>query len=86
MVSRRGFLKSGGLALFGIGLGGIPGFLAEAVAGTVAPPLFKKKKILVCIFNCQYIPNVFYNTNDALVSSIARTDITNYIIRDCMTF
>lgn len=50
MVSRRGFLKSGGLALFGIGLGGIPGFLAEAVAGTVAPPLFKKKKILVCIF------------------------------------
>lgn len=50
MVSRRGFLKSGGLALFGIGLGGIPGFLADAVAGTVTPSLFKKKKIMVCIF------------------------------------
>ena len=50
MVSRRGFLKAGGLALFGIGLGGIPGFLADAVAGTVAPGLFKRKKILVCIF------------------------------------
>ena len=50
MVSRRAFLKGGGLALFGIGLGGIPGFLAEAVAGTVTPALFKKKKIMVCIF------------------------------------
>lgn len=50
MTSRRGFLKSGGLALFGIGLGGIPGFLADAVAGTTTPGLFKKKKILVCIF------------------------------------
>ena len=50
MVSRRGFLKAGGLALFGIGLGGIPGFIADAVASTVNPPLFKKKKILVCIF------------------------------------
>ena len=50
MISRRGFLKAGGLALFGIGLGGIPGFLADAVASTVTPSLFKKRKILVCIF------------------------------------
>lgn len=50
MTSRRGFIKAGGLALFGISLGGIPGFLADAVAGTVAPGLFKKKKIMVCIF------------------------------------
>jgi uncharacterized protein (DUF1501 family) len=50
MTSRRGFIKAGGLALFGIGLGGIPGFLADAVAGTTTPGLFKKKKILVCIF------------------------------------
>lgn len=50
MTSRRGFIKSGGLALFGIGIGGIPGFLAEAVAGTKAPGLFKRKKILVCVF------------------------------------
>jgi len=50
MTCRRGFIKAGGLALFGIGLGGIPGFLADAVAGTITPGLFKKKKILVCIF------------------------------------
>lgn len=50
MTSRRGFIKAGGLALFGIGLGGIPGFLAEAVAGTRTPGLFKRKKIMVCIF------------------------------------
>jgi uncharacterized protein (DUF1501 family) len=50
MVSRRGFIKSGGLALFGISMGGIPTFLADAVAGTNGPLLFKKKKILVCIF------------------------------------
>lgn len=50
MTSRRGFIKAGGLALFGISLGGIPGFLADAVAGTVTPGLFKKRKIMVCIF------------------------------------
>ena len=50
MTSRRGFIKGGGLALFGIGLGGIPAFLAEAVAHTKAPGLFNRKKIMVCIF------------------------------------
>lgn len=50
MTSRRGFIKAGGLALFGIGLGGIPGFLADAVAGTPVPGLFKRRKIMVCIF------------------------------------
>lgn len=50
MTSRRGFIKGGGLALFGIGLGGIPGFLAEAVAHTKEPGLFNRKKIMVCIF------------------------------------
>lgn len=50
MVSRRGFLKGGGLALFGIGLGGIPGFLADAVASTANSSLYKKRKIMVCIF------------------------------------
>jgi len=51
MVSRRGFLKSGGMALFGIGLmGGIPAFLAEAAAGNQIVSPFKKKKIMVCIF------------------------------------
>lgn len=50
MTSRRGFIKAGGLALFGIGLGGIPGFLADAVAGTPSLGLFKRRKIMVCIF------------------------------------
>lgn len=50
MTSRRGFIKAGGLALFGIGLGGIPGFLAEAVAATRPLGLFNRKKIMVCIF------------------------------------
>ncbi len=51
MATRRVFLKSGGLALFGAGLmGGIPAFLAEAAAqGKTARP-YKKGKIMVCIF------------------------------------
>ena len=52
MLNRRAFLKSGGLALFGVGLiGGIPGFLAEAAAASneiISP--YKKRKTLVCIF------------------------------------
>lgn len=51
MVSRRGFLKGGGLALFGVGLmGGIPGFLAEAAARDKIVPLYKRRRVLVCIF------------------------------------
>jgi len=50
MVTRRGFIKAGGLALFGIGIGGIPAFLSEAVAAVREPGLFQRKKILVCIF------------------------------------
>ena len=44
MTNRRGFIKAGGLALFGISLGGIPGFLADAVAGTRTPGYLKRKK------------------------------------------
>ncbi|SEM19178.1 Uncharacterized conserved protein, DUF1501 family [bacterium A37T11] len=51
MLSRRGFLKAGGLSLFGVGLmGGIPGFLAEAAAREKTIKLFGKRKTLVCIF------------------------------------
>lgn len=51
MVSRRGFLKSGGLALLGVGLvGGIPGFLAEAAARDKFLAPYKKRKVMVCIF------------------------------------
>jgi uncharacterized protein (DUF1501 family) len=50
MTSRRAFLKSGGLALFGIGVGGVPTFLASAANSDKIISPYKKKKILVCIF------------------------------------
>src|SRR4051795_9974834 len=50
MTSRRGFLKSGGLALFGIGLGGVPSFIARAADSNKIERLYKKKKVLVTIF------------------------------------
>ena len=51
MLSRRGFIKAGGLTLFGVGLmGGIPAFIAEAAASNKFTPIYKKKKTLVCIF------------------------------------
>lgn len=51
MVTRRGFLKGGGLALLGVGLmGGIPGFLAEAAAHDKIIRPYKKRKVMVCIF------------------------------------
>ncbi len=50
MISRKAFLKAGGLTLFGIGMGGIPVFLAEAADRIQAPGFFKRKKILVSIF------------------------------------
>jgi len=50
MISRRGFVKSGGLALFGIGLGGVPSFIARAAESDKVFSPYKKKKTLVCIF------------------------------------
>ncbi|MCF2504742.1 DUF1501 domain-containing protein [Dyadobacter sp. CY107] len=50
MTTRRGFIKAGGLALFGIGSGGIPSFLAKAAANIQFPKLFQRKKVLICIF------------------------------------
>src|SRR4029079_11999150 len=50
MTSRRGFLKSGGLALFGIGVGGVPTFIARAAGSMRMTGPYKKKKIMVCIF------------------------------------
>ena len=50
MISRKAFLKAGGLALFGIGMGGIPAFMAQAASQIQSPKLFKRKKILVSIF------------------------------------
>ncbi len=48
--SRRGFLKSGALALFATGIGGVPSFLARAADSNKIISPYKKKKILVCIF------------------------------------
>ena len=51
MLSRRAFLKGGGLALFGVGLlGGIPAFIAEAADSRKIIPPYKRRKVLVCIF------------------------------------
>ena len=50
MSSRRAFIKSGGLAMFGIGIGGVPAFLARAVDSNKLIDNYGKKKILVCIF------------------------------------
>ncbi len=50
MSSRRGFLKNGGLALFGIGVGGVPTFMARAAESKKVTSLYKKKKIFVAIF------------------------------------
>ncbi len=50
MTSRRAFLKSGGLVLFGIGVGGVPTFIARAADTKKIVPPYKKKKIMVCIF------------------------------------
>jgi uncharacterized protein (DUF1501 family) len=50
MSTRRAFLKAGGLAMFGIGLGGIPPFMLKAAASNKIERLYKRKKVLVCIF------------------------------------
>ncbi len=50
MISRKAFIKAGGLTLFGIGAGGIPAFMAQAAGLLQVPLLFKRKKILVSIF------------------------------------
>ncbi|MFL5809045.1 MAG: hypothetical protein ACJ749_05945, partial [Flavisolibacter sp.] len=50
MTSRRVFLKSGALALFAAGLGGVPTFIARAAQSRKLWVPYKKNKILVCIF------------------------------------
>ncbi len=50
MSSRRVFLKSGALALFATGLGGVPTFIAKAASSRKLWMPYKKNKILICIF------------------------------------
>lgn len=50
MVNRRAFMKSGAMALFAAGFGGVPTFIARAANnGKILLP-YKKNKVLVCIF------------------------------------
>ena len=50
MSNRKLFLQQAGLALFGIGMGGVPAFLARAASFEGWSKLYKKKKVLVFIF------------------------------------
>ncbi len=50
MISRRAFIKAGGLTLFGVGLGGVPAFVVRAASQKKIISPYKKNKILVCIF------------------------------------
>ena len=50
MTTRRAFLKAGGLTLFGIGIGGVPSFMARAAESSKIISPYKKNKILVCLF------------------------------------
>jgi uncharacterized protein (DUF1501 family) len=50
MSSRKAFLKQAGLALFSIGVGGVPMFLAKAAGSDKLLRPYKKNKILVFIF------------------------------------
>ena len=50
MTTRRAFLKSGALALFATGLGGVPNFIARAANSNKLLGAYKKNKMLVCIF------------------------------------
>lgn len=50
MISRKAFLKNSGLALFAAGIGGVPTFIARAAGSRKIDTPYKKKKILVCIF------------------------------------
>lgn len=50
MVNRRAFMKSGAMALFAAGFGGVPTFIARAANSVKILLPYKKNKVLVCIF------------------------------------
>lgn len=50
MITRRAFLKTGGLAFVAIGVGGTPLFLNRAAASSVQPVGYRRRRILVTIF------------------------------------
>lgn len=50
MLHRRAFMKSGAMALFATGFGGLPNFIASAASGQKILQPYKKAKVMVCIF------------------------------------
>lgn len=50
MINRRAFMKSGALALFAAGLGGVPPFIARAAHQYRLWTPYQRNKTLVCIF------------------------------------
>ena len=50
MTTRKAFLKNSGLALFGIGIGGVPGFIKAAALNQHKIGTVQGKHVLVCIF------------------------------------
>jgi uncharacterized protein (DUF1501 family) len=50
MTTRRSFIKSGAIAAFGVSMCGIPSFVLKAAAATKSSALYKKNKVLICIF------------------------------------
>src|SRR3954469_11637265 len=52
MLTRRFFLKTGGIALFTLGVGGGPGFITRAALAARGPPSTssRRRKVLVAIF------------------------------------
>ena len=50
MWTRRAFLKAGGLALFSASVGGTPLFLSRAANAALDPGAYRRRKVLVTIF------------------------------------
>lgn len=50
MTNRRAFMRSGAMALFATGLGGVPSFITATAGERKIIPPYKKNKTLVCIF------------------------------------
>jgi uncharacterized protein (DUF1501 family) len=90
MSSRRGFIKSGALAVFGVGLGGIPAFIARAASEVKIWMPYKKNKILVCIFQrgamdglmavCPFTDTFLEAARPSLFMSAAKNSSANPLI------
>ncbi|MFQ5571099.1 MAG: DUF1501 domain-containing protein, partial [Rhodothermales bacterium] len=50
MYTRRAFLKAGGLGVIAMGLGGSPLFLNRTARAAAEPPLYRRRKVLVALF------------------------------------